>query len=134
MLRIATPASGSLGKMAAFAVLSALAVLATGCGNMATTALSATPDGGAASLVGDVHGGNQRIAFATVKLYSVGLGGYGSSGTLFATTSTANDGYGSFSFTKGANTKRYGGDTDLGATCEQHCRDQAVIWRGSYRM
>ena len=50
---------------------------------------------------GRVHGGNQPVSGATVTVYYAGQSGYGSAGSTgdFTTTTSANDGYGSFSFT-----------------------------------
>ena len=40
------------------------------------------------------------IAGASIQLYAMGMSGYGSAATLYATTTTSNDGYGSFAFSK----------------------------------
>ena len=86
------------------ALLCSASALLTGCANMATTAPSGDPFGAAASIQGHVHGGNQPIAFASIQLYAAGNTGYGSAGTLYATTTSADDGAGSWGFSKQANT------------------------------
>jgi hypothetical protein len=86
-------------------LLAALAVpvmLATGCGNMVTTATGIGSTSSVATVSGHIHGGNQPISGSVVTLYAAGATGYGSVATLYATTTSANDGYGSFSFTKSA--------------------------------
>ena len=94
-----------LSRKAFAAVVASGALLATGCSNMATTAVT-TPDASAATLKGRVHGGNQPVTFANVYLYAVGQSGLGSAPTQIAQTTT--DASGDFSFiqnsTGGANT------------------------------
>jgi hypothetical protein len=80
------------------AVLAPVAL--TGCANMVTTAPSTNSFSPAATIAGNVHGGQQSISGATVSLYAAGTTGYGSAPTLFATTTTSNDGNGSFAFTQ----------------------------------
>ncbi len=83
------------------AVLASSAIFTAGCANMATTAaMSDSLPGNAAAITGHVHGGNQPIAFATVTINTAGAAGVGSPGTVLATTTTADDNAGSFSFTK----------------------------------
>ena len=63
----------------------------------ATQSATATP---LVRVKGRVHGGNQPVSGATIAVYYAGQTGYGSAGTEDSTTTTsANDGYGSFSFT-----------------------------------
>ncbi len=95
-----------------FAVLASSAVLTAGCSNMVSTAPQLSPDTSAASIGGRIHGGNQPVGGATVTLYYAGQNGNGSGDTsggvgngapiVAATTTSANDGTGSFSFSKSA--------------------------------
>ena len=80
--------------------LSASALLFTGCANMATTATTAGSSAlaGAAIMGGHIHGGQQPVSNADVRLYSIGTTGYGSAPTLLADTST--DPNGNFSFSQ----------------------------------
>jgi hypothetical protein len=78
----------------------AVAIALTGCGNMVTTAPDTNSFSTPGVITGKIHGGNQPITGATVKLYAVGTSGYGSAGTLLATTTSASDAYGSFSFSQ----------------------------------
>ena len=73
--------------------------LLSGCANMITNApAGASFEFGA--MTGKVHGGNQPISGATVKLYAAGTTGYGKGSTLLASTTTSLDGSGSFAFTQ----------------------------------
>lgn len=81
-----------------------IVLLTVGCANFTTTAPNVTPESTPIKMTGNVHGGQQPVAFATLQIWSVGTSGYGSAGTLFATTTSADDGSGSFSFNKQANT------------------------------
>ena len=74
--------------------------IVTGCANFANTASSADPFNAGGKMKGVMYGGNQPISNATVSLYAAGTTGYGSAGTLYATTTTASDGSGSFQFTQ----------------------------------
>jgi hypothetical protein len=56
----------------------------------------------AAGIGGVLHGGNQPISGALIQLYAAGTTGYGSAATLYATTTSSNDGTGSFFFNKSA--------------------------------
>ena len=87
-------------KSSLVTLLVGAALLTTGCSNMITTAGDGNAFSTPGTMTGKLHGGNQPISQATVKLYATGTTGYGSAGTLLATTSTANDGVGSFSFTQ----------------------------------
>jgi hypothetical protein len=84
------------------ALLASSAVFTAGCANMATTAGGSGFTGDAATIGGTIHGGNQPIAFATVQLW---FAGQSSSvpAVVVAQTTSANDGSGSFSFSKGPN-------------------------------
>jgi hypothetical protein len=84
--------------------LTAAATLLTGCAGVSTTTASSDPFAEPLVMQGRLHGGQQPIAFATVKLFAAGSTGYGAAGTLYATATTANDGFGSFNFSKQANT------------------------------
>ncbi len=90
----------SPAKAAAIALASA-ATLLSGCA-MSNTASTGDTFAQAASISGHIHGGNQPVSNADVRLYAAGTTGYGSASTLYASTTTANDGFGSFSFTKNA--------------------------------
>jgi len=89
----------SLRRTFALAITSvALTTLLSGCSNFAATDLTIAT--GNTTISGHLHGGNQPVGGATVKLYAVGTTGYGSAPTLYATTTTASDGGGSFSFSR----------------------------------
>lgn len=81
-------------------LLASSALLTAGCANMATTAASGNPLGIGATLGGKVHGGNQPVAFATVTLNYAGQNRLATTSTVAATTATADDNGGSFSFVK----------------------------------
>jgi hypothetical protein len=81
------------------ALLASSAVFTAGCANMASTAPDTNPFSSAASLSGNVHGGNQAVVGATVKLFYAGQkGNSGFPVTLAATTTT--DASGNFSFVR----------------------------------
>jgi hypothetical protein len=91
--------STSLKRYATLAL--ALAPIAlTGCANMINSAPETNALSVAGTMVGSVHGGNSPVMGAAVKLYAAGTTGYGSAGTLLATTSSSNDNNASFSFTQ----------------------------------
>jgi hypothetical protein len=81
------------------ALLASSAMLTAGCANMVTTATGSNSLDVPSSIGGKLYGGNQPVSFATVNLWFAGQG-VGSLPTIAATTMSANDGYGSFSFTK----------------------------------
>ena len=89
------------------ALAASSAMLVTGCANMIPTATSANPLGVAASISGKVHGGNQPVSGAIVRLRFAGQSGLGkpnpSPYDVAATTVSASDGTGSFSFIKDPN-------------------------------
>jgi hypothetical protein len=90
--------SSSPFKYVALLAAALVPVALTGCANMVTTdTTSSTP---AAKVSGNVHGGQQPISGATINLYAAGTTGYGSTPTLFATTTSSNDGGASFAFTQ----------------------------------
>ncbi|RSL14969.1 hypothetical protein EDE15_0439 [Edaphobacter aggregans] len=101
-----TRLTGSKRKL--LALLASSAVFMAGCANMATTATSSNSLDVAAAIGGRVHGGNQPVGGAVVNLYYAGQTGMGSGDPsagpglgapiLAATTTSANDGTGSFSF------------------------------------
>ena len=80
--------------------LASTVLLASGCSNLVGTAPSGVETSGAAKFSGHVHGGNQPVSGATVNLYFAGQNGTATAATLVATTTSANDGAGSFTFTK----------------------------------
>jgi hypothetical protein len=83
------------------ALLASSAVFTAGCANMATTAPDANPFSSAASLSGNVHGGNQAVVGASVELFYAGQkGNSGFPVTLAAKTTT--DANGNFSFVRDA--------------------------------
>lgn len=92
------------------ALVASGAVFATGCANMASTATGTGLLGQAATVGGSIHGGNQPVAFATVNLWYAGQGSTAAS--IGATTTSANNGSGSFSFVKDPTN----GDTTTGNT------------------
>ena len=84
------------------ALLCAAAVpfmLLSGCANMISNS-PAGPSYELGTTTGKVHGGNQPISGATVKLYAAGTTGYGKGSALLASTTTSTDGNGSFAFTQ----------------------------------
>jgi hypothetical protein len=96
-------------KRSLLSLLASSALLTTGCSNMMTSAPSAVPQSSGGSLSGNIHGGSQPVAFATVTLYYASQSGIGagdpSGGAngapiVAATTTSADDGRGSFSFSK----------------------------------
>ncbi len=90
--------SRSQGSSAALMALVASGALFTaGCANMATTATSVATSSAATTVTGKLYGGNQPVAFATVNLWYAGQGP-SAPASIGATTTTANDGAGSFSF------------------------------------
>ena len=90
------PLSGS--KRILLAALATSALFVTGCANMASTAPETNPFSSGATLKGVLHGGNQPVSGATVNLWFAGQ--LPSASILAATTTSANDGTGSFSFVK----------------------------------
>ncbi|MFC6644196.1 hypothetical protein ACFQBQ_01025 [Granulicella cerasi] len=81
--------------------LSGTAVLTSGCANVALSGSTESLSGSQGTLSGKLHGGNQPVVGALVRLYAAGTSGYGSAGTLYATTtSSAPDG--GFQFSKSA--------------------------------
>ncbi|CAN5473106.1 hypothetical protein BH10ACI4_BH10ACI4_26640 [soil metagenome] len=82
-----------------WAALASGVLCTAGCSNLATTASSTALQGTGGSITGRLHGGSQPVAFATVKLWYAGQG-VPSPASVGATTTTANDGAGSFSFNR----------------------------------
>ena len=91
------------------ALVASSVVFAAGCANMATTATGTGVLGQAASVGGRIHGGNQPVAFATISLW---YAGQSTAASVGATTTSANDGAGSFAFVKDSTN----GDTTSGNT------------------
>ena len=88
-----------LRSLASIAVLCCLTPFLIGCGQaLYPTAPAMNSFATAGIMSGHVHGGNQPVSNSTVQLYAAGTTGYGSAGTLYATTTSLADGYGSFSF------------------------------------
>ena len=87
------------GSLLASAVAICLATGLTGCGMSSAT--SATGTGGSSlagkSIQGHVHGGNQPVSGATIKLYAVGNTGYGVGSTSLLTAPVTTFADGSFS-------------------------------------
>ena len=108
------------------ALLASTAVLSTGCSNtMTPSAGSVASSARPGTIGGRLHGGNQPVVGATVNLYFAGKSGVGAGvsgdstrytlNVLAAHTTTANDGFGSFSFT--LNTTSANGNTDNTFSC-----------------
>jgi hypothetical protein len=66
---------------------------------MVATAPIANPQSEGGAIAGKVHGGQQPVYNAVVRLYSAGTSGYGTGSTLLATSLPSDTG-GNFSFTK----------------------------------
>ena len=79
-------------------LLALVAVIPLGCSNMTSPSTQSVTSTSQVRIKGRVHGGNQPVSGATVTVYYAGQSGYGSAGTTGTSTTTANDGYGSFSF------------------------------------
>lgn len=78
----------------------ALTAALTGCGlggNFAAT--TATPVTGANVIAGSVHGGLQAVQKATIQLYEVGAGGYGTPAKPILTSAVLSGQYGGFNIT-----------------------------------
>ena len=89
--------SSLLRSVSLLAAISTVALM-TGCANMVTTADGTNAFSTPGTMSGKIHGGVQPVSGSSVKLYSVGTTGYGSAGTLLATTSTSASGI--FNFTQ----------------------------------
>jgi len=96
--------------------LASTAFLGSGCSNLVNTASSGALVATTGKIGGRVHGGNQPVSGATVNLYFAGQDGLGVSSRLVATTTTADDGAGSFSFVRAAD-----GGTNAGTTNTFSC-------------
>ena len=76
------------------------ALLMSGCAStLTTTSNNPAPLSMGGTITGTVHGGQQPIYNAVVRLYSAGTSGYGTGSTLLATSLNTNTS-GTFSFTK----------------------------------
>src|ERR1700722_18723309 len=84
----------------AVVVATACSVWLSGCtSKRPATTSDPAPLGNSATITGNVHGGQQPIYNAVVRLYASGTSGYGSGSTLLATSVNTNTS-GVFSFTK----------------------------------
>ena len=81
-------------------LLASAAVATTGCSNMTSSVSSPGGVTAATKVGGKVHGGNQPVAGATVNLYFASQATFAAGAQHVATTTTASDGSGGFSFTK----------------------------------
>ena len=72
--------------------------LLAGCGASLTSDPAVITQSTPATMTGNIHGGQQVVYNATVRLYSAGSTGYGTGSTLLATTTS--DRNGNFQFTK----------------------------------
>ncbi|MDE1163117.1 MAG: hypothetical protein PW792_14425 [Acidobacteriaceae bacterium] len=91
----------AMRRILAGAATIGLSVLVSGCGIGAAVSNDVNTYSSEATIHGSLYGGQQPVAFATVQLWSAGTTGYGSAGTLLATTTTS-DPDGAFSFVKSA--------------------------------
>ena len=123
-----TADKSSFSRYAFPALLVAAAIFTTGCANMVTTAPATNPSSVNGTMSGHIHGGNQPVGGSTVKLYAVGLTGYGSPGTLLATTTSATDGSASFAFQQVASGGT--GPTGSSYTCPTMTRELYIIASG----
>ncbi|HEU5339829.1 hypothetical protein [Edaphobacter sp.] len=97
-------------KRTLVALLASGAMLTAGCSNMATSSSGgANPLVTSGTLKGQVHGGNQAVSGATVNLYFAGQA-TNVAATLVATTTTSNDGTGSFTFVQNTTSADNGSD------------------------
>jgi len=96
-------------KRTLVALLASGAMLTAGCSNIAITSSGADALATSGTLSGKVHGGNQPVSGATVNLYFAGQSISGTA-TLVATTTTANDGTGSFHFVQNSTSPNSGTD------------------------
>jgi hypothetical protein len=96
-----------------FGSLCALSVC--GCGGIGSPTSSTQTILATGAMAGVVHGGQYPIYNSTVKIWSAGTTGYGSAGTLLATTTT--DANGRFQFTKLANGVAGSGPTGSSWSC-----------------
>lgn len=85
-------------KFALFGAMLAPALLLTGCGMNPTTSISSNAMSAAVS--GRAFGGQNPVVGATISVVAMGTSGYGSTGSILASTTT--DSLGNFSFAPGA--------------------------------
>jgi hypothetical protein len=85
------------GSIRLFAVLCLTGVMAvfSGCGSQSTVSGVKVGSG----IRGNVHGGQQPVANSTIRLYTVGTTGDGSSATPLLTQTVTSDANGNFSIT-----------------------------------
>jgi hypothetical protein len=83
------------------AIATCLVLLVSGCSVAPVMTTTSTPTNQVqgAALRGRVHGGNQPITGASVYLYAVGTGGYGTASTPLLKNPVMTDGNGNFSIT-----------------------------------
>lgn len=114
------------------AALASSLILANGCSTMQTPAASALSTGVTGKIGGQVHGGNQPVANAQVSLYFAGQGPvFGSTATLAAVATTADNGAGTFSFNLGApGTGNTGTDNSFSCPSTGEDRDVYLVSRG----
>ena len=105
-------------------LLATTTLFTAGCSNMSSNAPSSGLAGQAVTLSGRIHGGNQPVSGATVTLYFAGSS-FAHGATAAATTTSANDGFGSFTFVRGAD-----GGTSSGNTF--HCPSPVPSNGGPY--
>ena len=96
-------------KRTLVALLASGAMLTAGCSNMAVTSSGANALATSGTLSGRIHGGNQPVSGATVNLYFAAQSISGTA-TLAATTTSANDGAGSFHFVQNTTSPNNGTD------------------------
>jgi hypothetical protein len=82
------------------AALTVTTVFTAGCANFLQVAPLSNEEVAGGTITGRAHGGNQPISGATVKVIAAGNAGYGSAGTVLATTTT--DSSGNFTFGPGS--------------------------------
>jgi hypothetical protein len=78
---------------AALGFLLPVALLFTGCAMQSTNSTVASAVSPAKSISGKVHGGQQPVAGGLIAVYAYGNSGYGSTGTVLATTMADDTGY-----------------------------------------
>src|SRR5579875_53715 len=80
-------------NLSALGLLLPVAAVLTGCGAGSITSSSVSPVSATKAITGKTFGGQQPVAGSTIALYAFGSGGYGSAGTMLASTVTDSTGY-----------------------------------------
>ena len=80
-------------------LLASAPLFLAGCSNLTTSSPTSNSLATKVTIKGQLHGGNQPVSGAAVTVYYAGQSGYGTLTGVAATTTTANDGAGSFRFT-----------------------------------